>query len=217
MPWLLNLQETYDANIKEVGTIKKNRFGREFTLLPIAHTTQNAHIEVTVTESGEYHSAFVIEKENASTLIPSTIDSASRAGAVVSPYALHDKLNYTAGDFVEYGGKVGKLDPFEAYLNNLAAWVHSPYKNENVEAIYTYLKKGQLIKDLVADKVVFLGHNGKMIEKWNNSYEKLHGERPRIFTIVTGKQESRSEERRVGKESRSRGATYNKREEKTRL
>src|SRR5690625_741310 len=190
MPWLLNLQETYDANIKEVGTINKNRFGREFTLLPIAHTTQNAHIEVTVTESGEFHSASVIEKENASTLIPSTIDSASRAGAVVSPYALHDKLNYTAGDFVEYGGKVGKLDPFEAYLNNLAAWVHSPYKDKNVEAIYTYLKKGQLIKDLVADKAIFLDQNGKMIERWNKSYEELHGERPRIFTIVTGKQES---------------------------
>src|SRR5690625_24304 len=190
MPWLLNLQETYDANIKEVGTIKKNRYGREFTLLPIAHTTQNAHIEVTVTESGEYHSAFVIEKENASTLIIITNDSASRAVIVVSPYALHDKLYYIDGVFVEYGGNVGKFDPLEAYLNILASWNHSPYKNENVEAIYTYLKKGQLIKDLVADKVVFLGNNRKMIEKWNNSYEKLHGERPRIFTIVTGKQES---------------------------
>src|SRR5690625_3358908 len=29
-----------------------------------------------------------------------------------------------------------------------------------------------------------------MIERWNKSYEELHGERPRIFTIVTGKQES---------------------------
>lgn len=190
MSWLLNLQETYDANLEEVGEIKKNRFGREYTLLPIAHTTQNAHIEVIVTESGEFHSASVIEKEDASTLIPSTIDSASRAGAVVAPYALHDKLNYTAGDFVEYGGKIGKQDPFQAYIDNLEKWVKSPYKNDKVEAIYHYLKKGRLIKDLVEEKVIFLDKNGKMIDKWTKEDEDRIGEKPRIFTIVTGKQES---------------------------
>ncbi len=190
MTWLLNLQETYDKNIKEVGEIKKNRFNREYTLLPIAHTTQNAHIEVTVTPTGEFHSATVIEKEDASTLIPSTVDSASRAGAVVSPYALHDKLNYVAGDFVKYGGKVGKIDPFEAYIENLRKWVQSPYNHPNVEAIYLYLKKGNLIKDLVLEKVLFLDKEEKMIEKWHKDYEPLHGDKPRIFTIVTGKQES---------------------------
>lgn len=190
MPWLLNLLETYDANLKEVGEIKKNRFGREYTLLPVAHTTQNAHIEVTITEAGEFHSASVIEKEDASTLIPSTIDSASRAGAVVSPYALHDKLNYTAGDFVKYGGKVGKKDPFQAYIDNLGRWVNSPYKNAIVEAIYTYLKKGQLIEDLVAERVIFLDEYGKMIEKWHKDYEEMYKEKPRIFTIVTGNQDS---------------------------
>lgn len=190
MPWLLNLQETYDANIKEVGEIKKNRFGKEYTLLPIAHTTQNAHIEVTVTEDGELHSASVIEKEDASTLIPSTVDSASRTSTAVYPYALHDKLNYTAGDFVKYGGKVGKEDPFQAYIHNLANWVNSPFKNEKVEAIYKYVKKGCLIEDLVAEKVLFLDDNKKLIKKWHKQYEALHGEeRPPIFKSVTGDQD----------------------------
>lgn len=190
MTWLLNLQETYDANLQEIGVVKKNRFGREYTLLPIAHTTQNAHIEVSVTAEGEFHSSSVIQKDDAGTLIPSTIDSASRAGAAVYPYALHDKLNYTAGDFVKYGGKIGKVDPYEAYLNNLAHWVQSPYKNVKVEAIYNYLKKGCLIQDLVEDKVIYLDEHGKMIEKWNKKHEEIYGERPEIFSAVTGKQES---------------------------
>lgn len=190
MPWLLNLYETYDANIKEVGEITKNRFNREYTLIPIAHTTQNAHIEVNVTEDGEFHTANVIEKDDASTLIPSTVNSASRAGAVVSPYPLHDKLNYTAGDFVAFGGKVGKEDPFKAYIEQLASWVNLTNGNTTIKAIYTYLKKGQLIHDLVNEKVLFTDEDGKLIDRWNKKYEEKYGERPRIFSVVTGSQDS---------------------------
>src|SRR5690625_781977 len=164
MPWLLNLQETYNANIKEVGVVSKNRFNKEYTLIPIAHTTQNAHVEVNITEEGEFHSASVIEKDDASTLIPSTVDSASRAGAAVSPYPLHDKLNYTAGDYVEFGDKIGKKNPHQAYIEQLADWVNSPHNNPKVEAIYNYLKKGQLIHDLVQEKVLFLDADRKLID-----------------------------------------------------
>jgi len=190
LTWLLNLQETYDANIKEVGNINKNRFNREYALIPVAHTTQNAHIEVNVTGEGEFHSAMVVEKDDASTLIPSTVDSASRAGAVVSPYPLHDKLMYTAGDFSEYGGKIGKKNPFEAYIEQLEQWVLSPYGNDKLRAIYSYLKKGQLISDLVKEKILFLDGEGKLIKRWNKKYDKLHEERPRIFSVVAGDQGS---------------------------
>ncbi len=190
MTWLLNLQETYDANIKEVGEIKKNRFNREYMLLPIAHTTQNAHIEVKITEEGEFHVANVIDKDEASTIIPSTVDSASRAGAVVSPYPLHDKLMYTAGDFTKYGGKVGKNDPFEAYIEQLREWAHSSYSNNRLKAIYNYLKKGQLIQDLVKNKVLFLDEDEKLIKRWDKKYEELYEGRPKIFSVVTGDQDS---------------------------
>src|SRR5699024_8508254 len=190
MPWLLNLQETYDKNLKEVGLVKRNRFEREYTLIPIAHTTQNAHIELNVTEDGHFHSASVIPKDDASTLIPCTVDSSSRAGAAVYPYPLHDNIKYTAGDFVKYGGKIGKQNPFEVYIKQLEDWVNSPYKHHTVEAIYTYLKKECLIEDLVKESVLVLDENDNLIERWNKSYEKLHGERPEIFSVVTGKQES---------------------------
>src|SRR5699024_4876554 len=103
----------------------KNRFDREYTLIPIAHTTQNAHIELNISEGGEFHSANIIEKTDASTIIPATVDSASRAGAAVSPYPLHDNIKYVAGDFVKYGGEIGKEDPFQTYLSNLKKWVDS--------------------------------------------------------------------------------------------
>lgn len=194
MSWLLNLQETYDANIEEVGIMRKNRFDREYTLLPIAHTTQNAHIELNVTEDGEFHSASVIDKDDLNTVIPSTVDSGSRAGAAVYPYPLHDNLKYTAGDFVKYGGKIGKKDPFEAYISQLANWVKSPYSNKKVEAIYQYINKGRLIEDLVNEKVLYLDEYGKLIKRWNKKYEELHGmeprKRPEIFSVVAGNQES---------------------------
>lgn len=190
MPWLLNLQETYDKNIKEVGIVKRNRFEREYTLIPVAHTTQNAHIELNVTEDGSFHSATVIDKDNASTLIPSTVDSGSRAGAAVYPYPLHDNIKYTAGDFIKYGGKIGKKNPFDVYIEQLGSWANSSYAHKTVKAIYTYLKQGQLIQDLVKEKILFLDEENKLIERWNKKYEKLHGERPNIFSVVTGKQES---------------------------
>ncbi|MEC2530509.1 type I-C CRISPR-associated protein Cas8c/Csd1, partial [Bacillus cereus] len=80
MSWLLNLYETYQSNLDRVGKIEKKYNGQEYTLLPISHTTQSANIEVLITEEGEFHSATVIDKSDANTLIPCTEDSASRSG-----------------------------------------------------------------------------------------------------------------------------------------
>lgn len=190
MPWLLNLTETYDHNEQEVGVIRKNTYGREYTLIPIAHTTQSAHIELAVTESGEFHSAEIIDKDDASTIIPATVDSASRAGTAVYPYPLHDNIKYAAGDYVKYGGKIGKVDPFESYISQLKSWVDSKHTHPTIQAIYHYVSKGSLIEDLVREKVLFLDEQGKLIERWNKKYENLHGNRPGIFSVVTGKQDS---------------------------
>ena len=103
MSWLLNLYETYESNLDRVGLIEKKYNDQEFMLLPVSHTTQTAHIEVEVTENGEFHSATVIDKGDGNTVIPCTEESASRSNSI-APYPLHDKLSYVAGDFVEYGG-----------------------------------------------------------------------------------------------------------------
>lgn len=188
MSWLHQLYETYEANLDRVGEIEKTRGNKSYTLLPISHTTQNAHIEVTVTEDGEFHSATVLDKVN--TLIPTTESSASRSGSKVAPYPLHDKLSYVAGDFVKYGGKIKKEEPFASYIEQLEDWVTSPYGHPKVKSIFTYLQKKQLIKDLVGANILFLDEQDQLIGKWNKKYEGLHGEKPTIFSAITGGQES---------------------------
>lgn len=182
MSWLLHLYETYEANLDQVGKTVKKRGDREYTLLPVSHTTQNAHIEVIIDEDGDFLEARVLEKE--STVIPCTEESASRSGSKVAPYPLHDKLSYVAGDFVKYGGQIKNPDevPFDKYISNLEEWAHSPYATEKLKYIYTYLRKGQLIEDLVAARIIKLDENDQLIEKWDKKYEERLGEKPPIFS-----------------------------------
>lgn len=189
MSWLLNLYETYESNLDRVGEVAL-RNDREYTLLPVSHTTQNAHIEVLVTEEGEFHSATVIDKSNASTLIPCTEKSASRAGAVIAPYPLHDKLSYVAGDFVAYGGKIKGEEPFETYIHELQNWVESPYAHPKVISIYRYLSKRSLIRDLVNKHILAVDEHNCLIEKWDKQYDVLYPEKPAIFGVVAGDQTS---------------------------
>ncbi|MBT2217953.1 type I-C CRISPR-associated protein Cas8c/Csd1 [Virgibacillus dakarensis] len=182
MSWLLQLYKTYQANEQAVGITEKKYEDKEYTLLPVAHTTQNAHIEVVIDEDGDFLSAQELEKAN--TLIPTTDDSASRSGTKVAPYPLHDKLSYVAGDFEKYGGKVKtqEITPYQAYISNLEKWVNSPYGNERVRLIYEYLKRGTLIEDLVKYNRLKTDKNNILIEKWNADYEKEFGEKPAIFS-----------------------------------
>ncbi|WP_110111777.1 type I-C CRISPR-associated protein Cas8c/Csd1 [Bacillus sp. CGMCC 1.16541] len=190
MSWLLNLYETYEANIEQVGKVEKKRNGQEYTLLPISHTTQTAHIQVNVTEDGEFHSAFVIDKGEGNTLIPCTEESSSRAGSKIAPYPLHDKLSYVAGDFVTYGGKIKKEEPFHYYIKNLRDWAQSPYATGKVKSIYTYLKKESLVKDLVKANILALDENDELIEKWQTKYDSLYHQKPAIFSVIASDQES---------------------------
>lgn len=190
MSWLLNLYETYESNLDQVGVIEKKYNGKEFTLLPISHTTQTAHIEVEITENGEFHSARVIDKSDGNTLIPCTEESASRAGSKIAPYPLHDKLSYVAGDFVAYGGTIKKEEPYAYYIRQLEDWAKSSYATEKVKSIYKYLRKGQLIKDLVEAKILCLDENNHLIGKWDKKYEVLYENKPKIFSVVSGGQQS---------------------------
>ncbi len=191
MSWLLNLYETYDSNLDRVGVIEQKYNGQEYTLLPISHTTQNAHIEVEVTEDGKFHSATVIDKSSASTLIPCTEKSASRAGSVIAPYPLHDKLVYVAGDYAAFAGEEGDKESFLHYIKQLEEWADSPYATSKVRSIFNYLRNGHLIRDLVENNILFVDANERLIEKWDKQYESSRQpDKPPIFAAVAGGQES---------------------------
>lgn len=191
MSWLLNLYHTYLANSEAVGVIDKKHDDREYTLLPVAHTTQNAHITVLVTPEGEFHNAWVNGKAEMNTLIPATEKSASRAGAVVAPYPLHDKLSYVAGDLVQYSSNEKASDePFNQYINQLGEWAASPHAVDKVKSIYAYLSKRHLIRDLVNERVLFLDENDRLLEQWDKKYESDTQKKPDLFSIIAGEQES---------------------------
>lgn len=190
MTWISSLYETYENNVGEIGEFKKNRFGNDFALIPISHTTQTAHIEVTVTEDGDFHSAHIIDRSDRNTIIPSTERSPGRAGLAANklPHALHDKISFVAGDFIDYAGKIRGEEPYQAYIEGLSQWVKSSYSTSKLESIYKYIKKKEVISDLLKENILVLDGDGVLFDKWNRKYENLFDERPEIFTVSQGGQ-----------------------------
>lgn len=188
MSYLRALYETYEKNEKEVGKIAtketKDKNIVEYMLLPISHTTQTAHIEVIVNIDGTLNGAKVINK--ASTILPFTEESGSRSGKNYVPHVLHDKLMYVAGDYVHYTNDSEKAEAFKKYITQLQEWCESPFGHEYVRAIYKYIKKGHLIKDLVDQKILYLDDNEVLLQKWQGKAE----DKPEIFSVVAGDQES---------------------------
>lgn len=188
MSWLLDLYHTYEANMAEVGKIEQKGTGEDYTLLPIAHTTQTAHVEVILDPKGDFVTARVIEKGAGNTVIPSTEDSANRAGKANAPYPLHDKLVYVAGDYEHYTG-ISKREEHGKYLAQLKSWADSPYTHPKVQAILVYVEKGTVIEDLVKEQVLHVNEKGQLIDKWDARLEEQHGSKPDIFKVVPAGQE----------------------------
>ena len=142
MSWMADLCETYDACFeKELSFQPKTR------LLPLAHSTQNAQIEIVLGENGVFRRAEVVPKEDSVTVIPVTEDSANRTSGLVA-HPLCDKLEYLAGDFQQFTGK-DNSEKFTAYLEQLRDWVQSDFSCKKVESIYAYLQKKTVMADLV--------------------------------------------------------------------
>lgn len=187
MSWLMNLYKTYENNSHLIGEFEKKKNNQEYALIPTSHTTQSAHIEVSLDNKGKFITAKVIEKNDASTIIPCTEASAGRTSSPV-PHPLFDKLPYVAGDYIKFGGSEKKINLFSDYLGQLEEWCNSKYNHPKVESVYVYLSKGTLIKDLVKEKVIFVDEHNKFIEKWNKDMEEKFGEKPELFKVIAGDQ-----------------------------
>lgn len=173
MSWLSTLYETYQ-NMSQSDLLDD--------LLPIAHTTQQAHIEVTINELAEFVDARVVAKEDAETVIPCTEQSAGRAGSHPVNHPLMDKLQYVAGDYTKYGGEKGAFF-HKKYMEDLSAWCDSEYANPKVKILYQYLKKGSLIYDLIQSKILYCDANNKLLKQYPDK-ENV----PQIFKVLQGAQ-----------------------------
>ncbi|MCW2311084.1 type I-C CRISPR-associated protein Cas8c/Csd1 [Rhodoferax antarcticus] len=176
MSWIQKLYETYEQC-----------WGREspgeIGLLPIGHTPQQAHIEITIEANGKFKSARTIQKVE--TVIPATEKSAGRT-ANCAPHPLCDKVQYCAIDYPKYGGK--KPSFFEAYEEQLNAWCESEFSHPKARAVHKYVRAGRLISDLVNEKVLHLGTDGTLLTQWTNE-----GQAPDIFRFLTAKEGARDQ------------------------
>lgn len=165
------LSDIYDAYEDLVG----KEDNEQPILLPLYHSTVNAQIEVALDEEGNLIAALsrLIEKEDVGkvTIIPVTEDSATRSNGN-APHPLFDKLCYLAGDYSIYT-KDDKNEYYQAYMKGLKDWVESPYSCKSIQAIYEYLKKGCLIKDLLSMGFLQLDESGILSDKVN----KLQGQK----------------------------------------
>ena len=138
--------------------------GDTAVLLPVAHSTTNVQIEVTLSEDGTFQSAKKIEdKKDAVTIIPETEDSSRTSNGTPKP--LVDELIYLAGDCAIYvpEKKEKAQKSYIAYMEQLKNWAEGEYSHPAIRAIFIYLKKGCLIKDLLSASVLSLENNtGKL-------------------------------------------------------
>lgn len=165
MNWLQRLNETYEqcAGQPQFAT---------HPLLPIGHTTQQAHVEIVIDAQGSFRRASVIDRDDQTTMIPCTERSGGRAGSKPKNHPLCDKLQYVAGEFRDFGGNVTSgfagdtEEPFKTYRGDLAAWASSGSGHPSLSAILSYIDKRSVIQDLVNEGVLYLNPTGKLLKEW---------------------------------------------------
>jgi CRISPR-associated protein Csd1 len=136
MSWMEKLYQTYDQSI-QLDTPDKP--------WPISHFVKTAHIEVVLDGDGNLISDRIklLSGEDAATLIPATVASAGKAGSKIAPHPLCDEIGYCAADFPN-----AIPERIDAYLTQLKEWRFSTYTHPKVIAVYNYLEKRSLWKDL---------------------------------------------------------------------
>lgn len=171
MSWLARLYETYEVGVNL-------DLPEDSKLMPISHTVQNAHIHIVIDGDGNFKRASVLEKTQI--VLPCTEASAGRTSGE-APHPLADKIHYVAKDYSEYGWR--KPSYFESYQKQLQDWCESDFAHPKAVAIYKYISKGRVIKDLVAAKVLYVDEHNKLLALWPFEDEDANPP-PLIFKIL---------------------------------
>lgn len=161
MSYVNELIDLYNKNQDKIGVIEY-RGDIPYVLLPPFHTTVTAQITVTIDQNGNFIRAEQVDQNDKMTIIPVTEKSGSRT-AGKEPHPLCDNLRYLAGDYKDYYKDDGVCN--ELYMSQLEKWEKSAYSHEKVKAIYLYLEKASLIKDLVEQKIIKLNDNNQIDDK----------------------------------------------------
>jgi CRISPR-associated protein Csd1 len=183
MSWLQKLNDTY------VQCKGREPDGSQ-PMMPICHTTQLAQIEIVLDGEGRFRRAAVLDKEQATTLVPCTEKSGGRSGTKPENHPLSDKLQYVAADFQKFGGDVTSgfakdpASPHRDYLKSLSDWA-SAQPNPKLDAVLTYVKSGSVMSDLLRSGVLPAdADTGMLLKTWSGD-KKLA---PPIFKVLSATQ-----------------------------
>lgn len=156
MNWIEELLDLYHKNENLAGLLEP----KQPILLPLYHTTVSAQLTVTIDENGNFLHAEIVPEEERITIIPATDRSSSRTGKAKAPHPLCDSLKYLAEDYIFYTAGEDCREEHRLYMEQLEKWQQSPYTHPKVEAIYQYLCRGQLMKDLIRKKILTTDSRG---------------------------------------------------------
>jgi CRISPR-associated protein Csd1 len=157
MSWLARLEETYEAALCNDQVVDKP--------IPINHSIQNSHIQITIDGDGNFLHAYAPEKAE-QIVLPTTEQSAGRSsGAAPHPFA--DKLQYVAADYPDFGG--AKAGYFDLYHERLTEWAKSNSTHTAVQAVLNYVSKRHVIADLVGAGIVVLDNEGLLATQLSES------------------------------------------------
>ena len=177
MSWIQKLHETYEQN-------KGHEPSGSKLLMPISHTLQQAHIEITLNTDGNFKSASIVEKVE--TLIPATEKSAGRTGKSPPPHPLCDKVQYCAADYPKHGG--AKPSFFKEYEELLSTWCDSEFSHPKAKVVLAYVRKHNVVADLIKEKILYIGADGKLLKRWSGESPS-----PVIFRLLTAKDGERDQ------------------------
>jgi CRISPR-associated protein Csd1 len=145
MGWMTELSTVYDAVMQNSEKDDKP--------LPLYHIENNAPLIITIDGKGNFRSARLLsKKENQQTIMPCTEDSAARTGNT-DPYPFCDKLEYVALDFGNYVKGKKLEEKHTKYLDLLRDWAESKYATKKLESVYSYVKKGTVVADILKVRI----------------------------------------------------------------
>ena len=139
--------ETYDSHLQYAS---QNREGSSM-MAPVAHIVTRADLEITLDDQGVFVDAALVDKAEPKIIIPATESSAGRTSAPCA-HPLCDQIGYlTPANGVKY----------KLYTDQLTAWADSEYSHPKLGPILTYVKRGQILSDLVGSCSLKLSGSGR--------------------------------------------------------
>lgn len=160
MSWIQALCETYDNYFSVIPRDDPH------PLVPVGFIEKELNLRVNLSADGDFLSASVLE-DKARLPVPSSPAAEGKTGSSVIAYPLCDELRYVSGDLSDYSAADHSVY-HEAYIAQLSSWCEADGAPDELRTLLHYLEKNRLVEDLISAGVLFVGEDGRLLEKWSD-------------------------------------------------